>query len=438
MGGDSSCFPTLLSFLETAIERFPDMRTGANKRYSMRDGVLSGFSVFFTQSPSFLNYQVSMHKSKGDSNARTVFTIEKIPSDNQIRTLLDPVSPTLIFPAFSSAFSFLQEQNIVESYRSFNDNLLIGMDGTWFHSSEKIHCDKCLYKNHRDGRTTYYHSAITPVIVKPGNDKVISLEPEFIQPQDGYKKQDCESVAGRRWLSTYGLHYAPLGVTILGDDLYCKQPICELLLLEGYNFILTCKPSSHKYLAEWISFADPKQDLNELIIKRWTGKERLFYRYRFANGVPLKEGKDALLVNWAELTILDKDGNIRKRFSFATNHSITRDNIVELIEAGRARWKIENEHNNTLKTKGYNLEHNFGHGKENLANLLLTLNLYAFLFHTVLEFFDKRYGLIRKTLPSRKTFFDDIRALTRYLLHNSWDDLMCFMLRGLELEDPGG
>jgi len=170
----------------------------------------------------------------------------------------------------------------------------------------------------------------------------------------------------------------------------------------------------------------------------WSGKERLFYRYRFANGVPLKEGKDALLVNWAELTILDKEGNIRKRFSFATNYSITRDNVVALIEAGRARWKIENEHNNNLKTKGYNLEHNFGHGKDNLSNLLLTLNLFAFLFHTVLEFFDKRYTLIRKTLPSRKTFFDDVRALTRYLLHNSWDDLMCFMLRGLELEDPGG
>jgi hypothetical protein len=91
--------------------------------------------------------------------------------------------------------------------------------------------------------------------------------------------------------------------------------------------------------------------------------------------VPLKEAKDALLVNWAELTILDKEGNIRKRFSFATNHSITRDNVVALIKAGRARWKIENEHNNNLKTKGYNLEHNFGHGKDNLSNLLLTVYL---------------------------------------------------------------
>ena len=276
------------------------------------------------------------------------------------------------------------------------------------------------------------------MIVKPGSDKVISLEPEFIQPQDGYSKQDCENAAGKRWLSTYGLQYAPLGVTILGDDLYCKQPIVKQLISTKYNFILTCKPSSHKYLTEWVSFADPKEDLNEFVIRRWSGKERLFYRYRFANGVPLKEGKNAVLVNWAELSIVDKEGNVRKRFSFATNHTITRDNVVALIDAGRARWKIENEHNNNLKTKGYNLEHNFGHGKENLSNLLLTMNLLAFLFHTLLEFFDKRYALIRKTLPRRKTFFEDLRALTRYVLHNSWDDLMRFMIEGLELEDPGG
>ena len=154
--------------------------------------------------------------------------------------------------------------------------------------------------------------------------------------------------------------------------------------------------------------------------------------------MPLKDGEDALRVNWAELTIFDTEGKVRKRHSFATNHLITKNNVVSLVEAGRGRWKIENEHNNTLKTKGYNLEHNFGHGKEHLSNLLLTFNLIAFLFHTVLEIFDKRYALIRTTLPRRDRFFHDLKALTQYFLFKSWNDLMCFMLKGLELEDPGG
>ena len=37
---------------------------------------------------------------------------------------------------------------------------------------------------------------------------------------------------------------------------------------------------------------------------------------------------------------------------------------------------------NVLKTNGYNLEHNFGHGKQTLAAILVVLNLLAFAFHT--------------------------------------------------------
>ena len=77
--------------------------------------------------------------------------------------------------------------------------------------------------------------------------------------------------------------------------------------------------------------------------------------------------------------------------------------------------KIENEHNNTLKTKGYHLEHNFGHGHQSLSSLLVTLNLLAFLFHTVLSFTDEHYRLVRAALPSRQTFFQNVRALSRYL-----------------------
>ncbi|RLB20243.1 MAG: ISNCY family transposase, partial [Deltaproteobacteria bacterium] len=99
-------------------------------------------------------------------------------------------------------------------------------------------------------------------------------------------------------------------------------------------------------------------------------------------------------------------------------------------------WKIENENNNTLKTKGYHLEHNFGHGKQHLSSLLLAFNILAFLFHTVLEMMDDRYQMIRKELPTRKTFFDDIRALTRYICFDSWDHMLSFMMEGLELEYP--
>jgi hypothetical protein len=439
MGGEGGAFTELLGYLESAIESFPDRRTGKNCTYTIRDAALSGFSVFHIQCPSFLSHQQMMQGSRGNNNARTLFGVHEIPSENCIRDLLDPVAPQYCFSVYRDVHAMLAEKGILEEeYRTIFDTYLLALDGTWFHSSEQIHCDSCSVKEHQDGRTTYYHSAITPVFVRARTNRVIATEPEFIMPQDGQTKQDCELNAGKRWITGVGKKYATMGVTLLGDDLYAKQPFCEQASEVRFHYLFTCKSSSHKYLYEWIESAEVGVDIIQVVQKRWTGKERLYERYRFMNNVPLRDGEDALRVNWCELVIADEAANIRKRYAFITDHLITPNTVVALVEAGRSRWKIENEHNNTLKTKGYNLEHNFGHGKEHLSNLLLTMNLLAFLFHTVLEFFDKRYAVLRKAVGRRQTFFSDIRALTRYWCFESWDDLMRFMLRGMEIPDPGG
>ena len=143
-----------------------------------------------------------------------------------------------------------------------------------------------------------------------------------------------------------------------------------------------------------------------------------------------------MFVNWCELTITDDNNRVIYRNGFATDYPLNRKNIKQIIEASRTRWKIENENNNTLKTKGYNFKHNFGHGKQYLSSLLASLNILAFLVHMVLEWFDQCYALIRNELTSRKTFFDDIRALTRYMHFDSWQKLMEFMMGGLEIPIP--
>ena len=112
--------------------------------------------------------------------------------------------------------------------------------------------------------------------------------------------------------------------------------------------------------------------------------------------------------------------------AFITDWTITDENVAALVATGRARWKIENENNNTLKTKGYPLEHNFGHGKKHLSSLLAAMNRLALLCHTFLAFCDESYRLIRATLPTRKTFFDDIRALLRYHCFPSWEAMLDF------------
>ena len=146
---------------------------------------------------------------------------------------------------------------------------------------------------------------------------------------------------------------------------------------------------------------------------------------------------DALSVNWFEITVVNaKTGEQLYHNSFITNHHLSAENVAAVAQAGRGRWKIENENNNVLKTKGYHVEHNFGHGQQYLSAFLLSLNLLAFLFHTVLEWSDDQYALLRRVLARRQTFFEDIRALPRYMVFDSWHHMMDFMLQSLEIQPP--
>ncbi len=110
--------------------------------------------------------------------------------------------------------------------------------------------------------------------------------------------------------------------------------------------------------------------------------------------------------------------------------------MVEIVADGRSRWKVENEGFNVLKNRGYNFEHNYGHGQEHLSALLLTLLLLAFLFHTVLDLSCLVYQAVRQELGPRRTFFNDLRALTRYVLFDNWRQLLTFMHQQLDLA-PG-
>ena len=427
----------LTQHLRAVFAQLPDARRSSNnQRYAMEDAALAAFSVFFTQSPSFLDYQTRMQQQQGKNNAQTLFGVHQIPSDNQIRNILDPVAPDTLFPLIAHIGDELYRHQYLESYRSINDTLLMAVDGTDLFSSNKIHCDCCSCAQQKNGDTLYRHIAVTPVLVAPGQAQVVVLPPEFVHPQDGHNKQDCELAASGRWLSRWGAHYAAWRITMLGDDLYCHQPFCQRTLEAKMDFIFTCKPDSHATVYEWVAVSR-RNDVGHETRTRRTGKQHYTDTYRYLNDVPLRDSADALLVNWCELITTREDGTVQYRNAWASSHRIDEHNVELLVKAGRARWKIENEGNNTLKTKGYHFEHNFGHGKINLANLLATMILLAYLMHTCFDWLDEHYRAVRRALPSRATFFEHVRTLLYYLPFDSWNHLLDFMLSKFNAPDTG-
>ena len=139
---------------------------------------------------------------------------------------------------------------------------------------------------------------------------------------------------------------APHGVTFLGDDLYSNPPLCKLALHHGFNFILVCKPDSHTTLYERLALWQATHAIRE-VERRRRGRVPEVLRYRYLNEVVLRGGTDALSVHWFEITSVHATtGEQLYHHSFITNHAIPDDNVADLAQAGRGRWKIENEHNN--------------------------------------------------------------------------------------------
>lgn len=423
----------LMGLLQRTFKQLPDNRIGQNTTYAIADAAAAAFGVFFTQSPSFLSYQRDMQRQKGHNNAQSLFGVEKIPSDNQIRNLLDPISPQDLYPPFWEIYDQLNAQGTLNNQRGYANNWLCAVDGIQYFSSKAIHCENCS-ETHKDDNVRYHHAAITPVLVAPNSSAVISLEPEFITPQDGSEKQDCEQNAIKRWVERNADRFAPNTVTVLADDLHSHQPLCELLLSNHFNFILVCKPDSHKTLYEEIELLDKIDAVSQVVVRRWNGRFYERWAYRYVNSVPLRGGEKALQVNWCEITITHElEGTQLYHNSFVTNHLINDDTVKPIVASGRSRWKTENEGNNTLKNQGYHLGHNFGHGKKHLSSVLVTLNLLAFLCHTVLDLTSFLYQRLRRELGTRQTFFGDIRTLTRYFYFSGWLALLDFMAEGLEI-----
>ena len=425
----------LVKRLKQSFGGFCDVRTGQNTQYDMVDVGIGAFSVFFTQSPSFLAHQADLKRRTGRCNADSLFGMDKIPSDNQIRSLLDPVAPSNTSAVFRDIYHRLDRAEVLEGYRSHAHCLLIAMDGTEYFSSKKIHCDQCSRRELSNGAINYFHSVLTPVIVQPGNERVIALEPEYITPQDGKEKQDCEIEAGKRWVDKNGDFYAKQGVILLGDDLFSRQPYCQKLKEKKLHFILVCKPDSHPALYEMVGFLAANGVLATYQKRRWNGNYGEIYTYRYANQLPLRGDQEAIEVNWCELTVTHEvTGEQLYKNAFITDFEVLETTVEAIVRDGRARWKVEIENNNVLKTKGYHLEHNFGHGSQYLSSVLLSLNLLAFLFHTVIDLVDQRYRLIRQALRTRQKFFQHIEALLCYIQFSSWDELFSFMCKGLELD----
>jgi hypothetical protein len=410
----------------TCIQNFKDNRQGRNKSYTMKEIGMSAYSVFHMQSPSFLAHQQNMKRRKGEHNGNTLFGFSKIPSDNHIRQCLDHVDPNALAPFFENI-----PKEVDKAEWFIDGRLLIAIDGVNFFSSSKIHCLCCLKKEHSNGTITYSHAALCPVIVHPSQKQVLPLMPEFIKNEDGNEKQDCEINAAKRWIEANKEFLSMHKVILLADDLFSREQFIELIeSIPEVDYIFVAKPSSHTYMYQWIADLDANDRLAITVSDKAFASND--HHYSISNGVPLNSKAGALKVSYLDMVVVNKRGKQKYHNSFVTSLNLTPQNIHKIACMGRNRWKIENEAFNVLKTKGYHLAHNFGHGSKNLANVLAILNIVAFTVHTLWQITNEIFHNMFNAFSSRKQFFQNLVSLTLFHLFDSWEHFLDFVKDGLD------
>jgi hypothetical protein len=382
---------------------------------SLSDCLMSALAMFGMKSPSLLAFDGPKLEEPVQHNLKTLYKVDRVPSDTRMREVLDKVDPREIRNAYLSVFHEVQRGKLLERYR-FLDGYLCLVDGSEVFNSEKIHCKNCCRKEHKDGRVTYHHQILGAVLAHPENRQVIPLCPEPIMKQDGATKNDCEQNAFRRLLQDLKREHPRLKLTICSDALSATAPHVNNLKANGYNCLIVVKPEGNRSLFEFVKNAKEE-------VKMTVGTNR--YTFRYVNDVPLNETQDAPQVNFFECEWVEVVGRKERegRGSWITLHEITDDNLYTLMRGGRCRWKIENETFNTLKNQGYQFEHNFGHGKQNLHTVFVLLMMLAFLIDQVQE---AACGLFQQGLAHRKTrraFWEKMRALFYNFFIDSWLDM---------------
>lgn len=404
----------LYALVRSAFSKVSDGRR-SNSPISMSDALMSGFAMFSLKDPSLLAFDAR----RNDQNMKNLFGIGTIPSDTEMREILDAVNPDELRASFGDVFRELQRGKALQSFVFSEGYYLLAMDGTGYFSSQKIHCNSCLEKvNKETGEVTYQHQMLAAAIIHPDHKEVIPLASEPITKQDGNTKNDCERNAAKRLLRKIRQEHPRLKLLVVEDGLASNAPHVRDLIELGMHFLLGVKPGDHAFLFQQLAEAYEQDRVTTII---WSEGD-VTYEIAFAHQLPLNESNQDLLVNFLQYTEYAADGHRQKLFSWVTGESLTRDNANHMTRGGRARWKIENETFNTLKNQGYHYEHNYGHGHQNLSAVFAMLMMLAFLVDQVQQLCCPLFRAVWEKLGSKCALWDNLRSHFRHFLFRSmWE-----------------
>lgn len=415
----------LIRTLRGEFEKIPDHRMLGKVTIPLADALMCGFALYSQKEPSLLKFEQKLNAEVVGDNLKKVYLINEVPSDTQMREILDHVEAVSLRGAYNAMFRELQVGGALRPFVFLNGKYLAAMDGTGHFSSKNIHCGSCQEtENKSTGEVTYSHSMLGIVLIHPNKKQVIPLRPEPIIKQDGTTKNDCERNAAKRLLAQIRRDHPRLPLIITEDALASNAPHIEELKKHGYSYILGVKRGDHEFLFNHVDELGIAEKTTVFSLQQG----EVQHQFSFVNDVPLNQSNQDCRVNFLEYWQIE--GDKKTRWCWVTDIRITKQNAYQIMRGGRARWKIENETFNTLKNQGYEFEHNFGHGHKNLSVIMALLMMLAFMVDQIQELVCPLFQAALKKEESKKSLWETIRAFFTCLRIKSWTQLLQGLFHG--------
>src|SRR3954453_23227551 len=290
----------LFRLVRSGFATIPDSRCDDGD-ISLTDALMSAFAMFSLKSPSLLAFD----KERAEGNLHTIYGMERVPCDTRMGEILDPVSPKVLRPVFTSLFWQLQRGKALEPMAFLEGHSLLALDGTEYFSSKTIHCASCLQKVHRNGSVTFFHQLLGAAIIHPDRREVIPLMPEPIGKHDGTDKNDCERNAAKRFVVKLRQDHPHLKFIVTEDSLSSNAPHIETLQHHDLHYILGVKEGDHSFLFQQIQASEHAGRVTHY--ERHDRAAGLVHRFRFLNDVPLNASNVEVRVNFIEYWEMGQD-----------------------------------------------------------------------------------------------------------------------------------
>ena len=340
----------------------PDPRK--HREYSMDEILMGATGMFLLKQDSRNSLNNKWKDDNFRAHYRNIFGL-RLPHQDTVSDVLTEIEPEELEQVKMDLMSNLFEQKLLRPYRLLDQYYLVAVDGTGVVSFDRPHCEHCLKKTSKKGKTTYFHYVLEAKLVTPAGH-ALSLGSEWVEnPQGDYEKQDCERKAFKRLADKLKKQYPRLPVCILADGLYPCEASFKICEENDWKYIFVLQDKSLKTVQEEVVLTKRRKPVCESYCVK--DHFRITDEYRFQSHI---EYHGKYILNWVQCLETKKKQDrygkldpqfapLTSTFEYVTNIEPENKTVKEIADDGRLRWKIENEGFNQQKCTGYELEHKF-------------------------------------------------------------------------------